>query len=119
MELRYFEISEFDSKDLKGSGANMNPEFLQMIDQARAVAGIPFKINSGFRTVARNQMLPGAKSNSSHLKGMAADIACVDSISRLKIITAALSVGFRRVGVHSKFIHIDNDDTKPAACWVY
>lgn len=118
MELRYFEISEFDSKDLKGSGTNMNPEFLQMIDQARAVAGIPFKINSGFRTVARNQMA-GGKSNSSHLKGMAADIACTDSISRLKIITAALSVGFRRVGVHSKFIHIDNDDTKPAACWVY
>ena len=118
MELRYFNINEFDSPDAPGSGANMDADFLRMIDVARGIAGIPFKINSGFRTVARNKSV-GGTSNSSHLKGMAADIHCTDSVSRLKIVNAAFSVGFTRIGIAKTFIHIDNDDSKPSACWLY
>ena len=52
MTLKYFKLSEFDSPDLKGSGSNMNYTFLEKLDQARGLAGIPFKITSGFRTEA-------------------------------------------------------------------
>jgi hypothetical protein len=57
MELKHFKTSEFDSPDHPGSGINMKPEFLQRLDSARAIAGIPFKINSGFRTAAHNKSL--------------------------------------------------------------
>ena len=43
--MKYFKLSEFDSPDSKGSGKNMCYEFLQKIDKAREIAGIPFKIN--------------------------------------------------------------------------
>ena len=53
--MQYFKLSEFDSPDLPGSGQRMKPEFLKMIDRARDIAGgVPFVINSGFRTVAHN-----------------------------------------------------------------
>jgi hypothetical protein len=52
MELKHFKLSEFDSPDLPGSGKNMNPDFLKRLDEAREIAGVPFNINSGFRTSA-------------------------------------------------------------------
>ena len=49
--MKYFKLEEFDSPDLKGSGKNMKKDFLVKLDEARELAGIPFKINSGFRTL--------------------------------------------------------------------
>jgi len=45
----HFEISEFDSPDEIGSGQYMQSSTLQMLDDARSIAGIPFKINSGLQ----------------------------------------------------------------------
>ena len=45
-----FELNEFDSPDDKGSGKYMDESFLSMLDDARGIAGIPFIINSGFRS---------------------------------------------------------------------
>lgn len=57
MKLRYFKLSEFDSPLEKGSGKNMDLCFLEMLDNARGFAGVPFKINSGFRVPADTQRL--------------------------------------------------------------
>ena len=48
--MRYFTYDEFDSPDLPGSGEFMEQEFLDLLDDARDIAGVPFIINSGFRT---------------------------------------------------------------------
>ena len=53
----HFKTAEFDSPDLAGSGENMNEDFLRMLDNARDLAGIPFKINSGYRTEAKNNAI--------------------------------------------------------------
>ena len=53
--MKYFTLQEFDSPDKPGSGKNMDKDFLEMIDCAREEAQIPFKINSGFRTEAKNK----------------------------------------------------------------
>lgn len=117
MQLKYFKLSEFDSPDQKGSGSNMNQDFLQKLDRAREIAGIPFKINSGFRTQAHNTKTKG-KTNSAHLKGLAADIDCNDSVSRAKIVKALVSVGMRRLGIYEGFIHCDNDSSLPETIWL-
>ena len=44
--MRYFNYCEFDSPDELGSGHNMDEDFLQMLDDAREFAGVPFKITS-------------------------------------------------------------------------
>ena len=111
MKLRHFTLDEFDSPDAPGSGANMDADFLEMLDEARHRCGIPFKINSGFRTVNHNKKVGGV-SKSSHLRGYAADIACSSSRDRFHIVRALLSVGFDRIGIGATFIHVDNDTNK-------
>jgi uncharacterized protein YcbK (DUF882 family) len=117
--MKNFKISEFDSPDEIGSGAKMDKDFLSMIDKARDFAGTPFKINSGYRTLAHNRKV-GGKLSSSHLKGMAADIHCANDTERHKILMGCIKAGFTRIGIAKTFIHVDNDKTKNQnRIWVY
>ena len=119
MNLKNFTIDEFDSPDLPGSGLNMDNDFLQMLDIAREIANIPFKINSGYRTKEHNKKV-GGKSDSSHLVGKAVDIAYSNSRDRWIIITALQEAGFNRLGIAKTFVHTDSDQTKsPDVIWTY
>jgi len=123
--MKYFSISEFDCPSLPNSGNNMDGNFLSMLDQAREYAGIPFKITSGYRTEQHNSKVggvPRTESNkgSSHMYGLAADIACNNSKDRYTIIASLMDAGFNRIGVASTFIHVDNDPDKPSdVIWTY
>ena len=116
----HFEISEFDSPDKKGSGKNMDKTLLSMLDEAREIAQTPFTINSGYRTKKRNKKVGGVNT-SSHLKGLAVDIRCVDSRSRFLILNALKQVGlFHRIGISETFIHVDIDtDKSKDVIWMY
>ncbi len=119
MELNYFKLSEFDSPDVKDSGNNMNMDFLLMLDEARDIADVPFKINSGYRSVSHNKKVKG-KAGSSHLTGYAADIHCNDSVQRFIMVNALIMAGFTRIGIAKTFIHVDSDPTKAGdVIWVY
>ena len=114
-----FKSSEFDSPDVEGSGVMMDDNFLEMLDQARTAANIPFIITSGYRTEDHNKLIGGVD-GSAHTKGHAVDIACRDSVSRHTIITNLLAAGFNRIGIASTFIHVDNDPNKsPNVIWTY
>jgi len=120
----HFELSEFDSPDEIGSGKLMDSSFLQMLDDARGIAGIPFRITSGFRTPSHNAYVGGVQPSlkskgSSHLFGYAADIACNNSADREVILNSLIRAGFRRIGIANGFIHVDNDPDKNAAVWLY
>ena len=118
MNLRNFKLSEFDSPDLPGSGSNMNPNFLQMLDEARDLAGVPFRINSGYRTKAHNAKVKGVN-NSPHTKGFAADIHAPDGPNKFKILKACIMIGFQRIGVYRNWIHVDCDPSLPTpTLWV-
>jgi len=124
MQLKNFKLEEFDSPDFKGSGKNMDADFMQLLDRARTEAGIPFKINSGYRTESHNAKVGGKpKTNtskgSSHMYGLAADIGCTDSVTRSTIIAALIKVGFKRIGIAKTFLHTDLDNDKPNAIWLY
>ena len=119
LNLKYFKLSEFDSPDQVGSGKKMNKKFLEKLDYARHNAGIPFKINSGYRTEARNTLV-GGRVGSSHLKGLAVDIAYKGSRERYIILNALISVGINRIGIGNSFIHCDLDNSKSQdVIWLY
>tara|TARA_R110000824_G_scaffold156746_1_gene329951 strand:+ start:220 stop:594 length:375 start_codon:yes stop_codon:yes gene_type:complete len=124
MTLKYFTRSEFDSPDLEGSGDKMSIEFLELLDEAREIAEIPFKINSGFRTQAYHDSLTkrGYKTdkNSPHKKGLAADISVTNSRNRWVVLNSLLLVGFTRFGIADTFIHVDLDtERKQNIIWTY
>jgi uncharacterized protein YcbK (DUF882 family) len=122
--LKYFNFEEFDCPTLEGSGlpttdgGKMNLDFLHKLDEARELAGVPFKITSGYRSPQHNLDV-GGRVGSSHIKGIAVDIACVNSHERQKILTALIQVGFKRVGIGKSFLHTDLDTSKPNAIWLY
>lgn len=116
MALKYFKLSEFD--DAPGTGKNMKKDFLTKLDKARAIADVPFKITSGYRSKETNKRVKGV-STSSHLKGLAADISCKDSSTRQKIVNALIQAGFTRIGIADTFIHCDTDKDKNDAIWLY
>ncbi len=119
LDLKYFTLSEFASPDEIASGSKMDKDFLEKLDYARGNAGIPFKITSGYRSEAWNQRV-GGRVGSSHLKGLAADIACIGSRDRYIIVKALMDVGINRIGIGKTFIHCDVDKNKDAnVIWLY
>ena len=107
------------SKYFKNNELNMDEEFLQRLDEAREYAGIPFVINSAWRSEEDNKRV-GGKPNSSHLKGLAVDIKATNSRQRGLILDALRSVGFNRIGIAKTFIHVDLDfDKDQDVTWLY
>ena len=119
MTLKHFTFDEFDSPDLPGSGQKMDREFLQMLDKARTIAGVSFRINSGYRTKSHNAKVGGVPA-SSHLKGCACDISAPTSRERYHIVRGLMAAGFNRIGIGATFVHVDNDEAKSGdVIWHY
>jgi len=119
LDLKYFKLSEFDSPDEPNSGSKMDKKFLEKLDYARHNAGIPFKINSGYRTKAWNSKV-GGRVGSSHIKGLAADIAYNGSRDRYIIVKSLMEVGITRIGIGKSFVHCDVDKQKDQeVIWLY
>ena len=97
----------------------MEDSFLAKINLARKYAGTSFKITSGYRCEKHNKAV-GGKSESSHLKGYAADISTSTSRKKLAVVIGLIEAGFTRIGVGSKFVHVDNDKNKTQdVMWTY
>ena len=116
--MKYFTLDEFDCPSLPNSGKNMDTNFLTKLEEAREIAGVPFKITSGYRTKEHNKEVGGVP-NSSHLIGVAADVSVSGGHDRYVILNALIKAGFKRLGVAKTFIHCDTDDSKPNSVWTY
>lgn len=82
------------------------------LDTARDLCGFPIVVTSGRRTPEENNAAGGV-AESSHLLGLAVDIhAPVGQNEREKLIWAIGRAGFRRIGIYSKHLHIDTDESK-------
>ncbi len=101
----------------------LNEEFVAKLDQARQLAGIPFRITSGLRTPEKNQSVVGSVPDSAHLKGLAVDLRVDSSEEAALICDAAKAVGIYRRGIYIDktfqpiHVHIDVDPEKePQQC---
>lgn len=119
MKLKYFSIDEFDDKSLPGSGKNMDKSFLRTLDKIREDAGVKMSINSGYRTKETNSRLKHSSPTSSHLLGIAVDVAAINSDQRYRILRAAIKNKISRIGIGKSFLHLDSDPNKKPAVWTY
>jgi zinc D-Ala-D-Ala carboxypeptidase len=116
---KYFKLSEFDSPDRPGTGELMEHDVLEALDVARDIAGFPFIVTSGVRTVQHNKAVNGSP-RSSHLLGWAADLKVVSTRKRFLMMEALLDAGFNRFGIGKDYIHVDMDPNKdPNVIWTY
>ena len=104
--MKYFKPSEFACYE------KLSPDLLARLDRAREIAGVPFVVTSDYRTPAQNVAAHGSV-NSSHLRGLAVDIACHSALDRYSIIFGALAAGFTRIGIGRTFVHLDVDSSLP------
>lgn len=120
MEWKYFKIEEFDDPNVEGSALeNMDFDFITILNKVRHESGVPMRITSGFRTQETNDALEHSVPNSSHLKGIAVDVACDNGIDRQKIVSAAIKNKIRRIGIGKTFLHLDSDGDKNPSIWLY
>lgn len=88
----------------------MDPRFMQRLQQLRSVYGQPMTVTSGYRDPSHpaeaGKGTPGA-----HTMGRAVDIA-VRGADAVRLLQLALQMGFTGVGVAQKgtnrFIHLDD-----------
>jgi uncharacterized protein YcbK (DUF882 family) len=116
-------LKYFSEKEFVCDGVNcfdkMSQDLLKKLDLAREFSNTSFKITSSWRSKEHNAKVNGSE-NSSHLKGLAIDIYCVDSVKRFHILDGLLLAGFTRIGIAKNFIHVDVDESKPQdVIWTY
>ena len=119
MKYKFFSQWDFDNASPVCSITDMDGAFMKRIDKAREAAGVPFFINSAYRTV-EHEISRGRCGASSHTRGVALDIRAADSRTRFLILKALIDAGFTRIGIHSRFIHVDADSSKDSqVVWKY
>lgn len=117
---KYFKEAEFKRCTPACSLADMDAQFVAVLDRVRGLAGIPLVLNSAYRSVTYEKG-KGRPGTSAHCQGKAVDIRCNTSANRLAIIRAALAAGIQRIGVGKTYIHLDTatDAGHPAGIWHY
>ncbi len=99
--LRYFKRHEFSNPD------GMSIELLLKLDWARHKSELPYVLTSTYR----------AKDARTNGKGLAVDIACTSSKTRLIMLDALRAVEFNRIGIYPKHIHVDVAISDPSGVW--
>lgn len=119
MVLKYFRPEEFSRCTPACDIAECNEDALLMLDRLREYVGLPLILNSAYRSPSHEKK-HGRTGQSSHCKGIAFDIRCFDDKLRALIVFNAPRVGFTRVGIHLKYVHVDCDTSKLNPCiWLY
>lgn len=101
----------------------MDATFMAALDNAREIAGFPWRINSGYRSPAYNSRISTTGFRGPHTTGRAVDIAVSSSSERYRIIEACRAVGMSRFGVARTFVHVDDltaaDGFPENVIWLY
>lgn len=105
-----FKVNEFACKD--GSDKILvDVTFVQTyLQDIRTHFGKPVNVNSGYRTLAYNIRVGGAK-NSYHTKGRAFDIS-IKGVTPQEIAKYAASIGVPGIIQYNTFVHVDSRDSK-------
>lgn len=105
-----FRAGEFRCKCGRCKKALIDDVLVAQLQAIRNHFGRSVNINSGYRCVSHNKAV-GGDPNSSHMKGMAADIV-VAGVKPVEVAQFAESMGIVRIGCYSDFVHIGSGTVK-------
>lgn len=115
---KYFSAADFICCQPKCSMSDLNEALIRKLDSARKHSGVPFVLNSAYRS-AKWEIEHKRTGTSSHTKGLAVDISTPTPLIRLKVLYGLIQAGFTRIGIAGTFIHADIDSSKPDCVWTY
>lgn len=119
IKARYFSEAEFRRCTPPCSLQDMRQDVMTRLDNARHQAGIPFVLNSAYRSRAY-ELSKGRSGNSAHTRGYAVDIRCQTMANRKKVVQALLDNGFNRIGIAATYVHADFDPSLTQdLIWLY
>lgn len=114
LDSKYFKETEFERCFPVCSLSDMEQVFIDKLDAAREIAGVPFVLNCAYRSPSWDKSR-GRSGSGYHTKGRAVDVRCVDPELRYKIVSACIRMSLS-VGVYRTFLHIDDRD-EPLLFW--
>ena len=96
----------------------MSESLLRMLNELREEYGSPISITSSWRPSLADKRSSAHEINSiGRWEGV--DIACHTSRERYYLLKAAYKVGFMRIGVYDRHIHLDvSAEHAQDVCWV-
>ena len=114
----YFSREEFfRHKDVEPA-----EDLVRMLDDVREIAtlnagrDVPVIITSGIRPPDKDTT--GDSTKSAHTSGHAVDIRARASRDRFYILGAIYAVGFKRIGIYDKHLHVDTSPNHDSdVCW--
>ena len=93
--------------------------FINRLQTARSISGVPYKITSGCRCNYHNKA-EGGTDDSDHITGEGVDIETASSHIRFRVLSGLIKAGFERIGIGSTFIHAGSAIRNPAGVtWLY
>lgn len=115
----YFTEKEINKASFgcKDGADRMKPQALLMFDALREACGFPLDGSCYFRT-REFDIVQGRSGNSKHTVGIAADFKCHDPFKRAIIVQKALELGFKGIGIHKDFVHVDCREDE-LVMWLY
>ncbi len=116
---KYFKEPEFRGCIPSCSLQDMNQATMSKFDTAREIAGIPFVINSAYRSPVWDRS-KGRSGTGAHTLGRAIDIRCNSDRNRFLIVNALIKAGFTRIGIAKTYIHADDSSLhSQQVVWLY
>lgn len=106
---------------MKGHTINLHPELLSVLQQLEQRMGFELNINSGYRDPSHNEDVGGVP-DSEHTYDPAegADVLCLRSVTRFKMLKVLFEMGVERIGIGQTFVHVGIATDKPQqVCWHY
>ena len=101
--VKHFRRNEFKQPD------QVSPELIRRLDHVRALAKTKMTITSSFRHLkskALNKRTSAHQPDGKHIYH-GVDVRVTSSQARHRILKAVYEVGFARIGVYDKHIHLD------------
>jgi len=115
-----FPDAEFRKCSPPCSVEDMQPQFMNKLQEARGYSTVPFRLTSAYRTV-EHELNRGRTGTSSHTKRVAVDIAFRSGFELMEIVQGLIRAGFRRIGINweKTFLHVDLDNEKQNSLFPY
>lgn len=110
---------------MKGKIENLHPNLVEKLRFLETALGFELEVVSGQRTTEHNaDPLVGGVENSEHTYDPAegADVLCLRSVTRFKMVKTLIMMGVQRIGIGATFIHVGiaKDPSKPqGVLWHY